>query len=95
MPLLGYAPFLPKKEPLFKVMQKLSTLYGNIVGFYLGPNQPFISVVGSQAIKEALHNEHLSGRPFGAVIQTATFGEKLGIKSKNKKRDKIVNYALF
>ena len=78
MPLLGYAPLMPKKEPIFKFMQKLSKTYGPVTGFYLGPIQPFISVVGPQAVKEALHNNDLNGRPTGAILLSRTFGESLG-----------------
>jgi methyl farnesoate epoxidase/farnesoate epoxidase len=67
------------KEPIFKAMQKLAKTYGPVTGFYLGPTQPFISVVGPEAVKEALHNNDLNGRPSNAIlIRTRTFGEKLG-----------------
>jgi hypothetical protein len=59
-------------------MQKLSKTYGPVTGFYLGPIQPFISVVGPQAVKEALHNNDLNGRPTGAILLSRTFGESLG-----------------
>ena len=78
MPLLGYTPLMSKKEPFFKVMQKLSKTYGPVTGFYLGPTQPFISVVGPQAVKEVLHNSDLNGRPTGAILLSRTFGESLG-----------------
>ena len=53
--MLGYAPLMRKaKEPIFKAMQKWAKTYGRpVTGFYLGPTQPFISVVGPQAVKEA------------------------------------------
>nr|CAH0098576.1 unnamed protein product [Daphnia galeata] len=38
---------------------------------------PFISVVGPQAVKEALHNNDLNGRPTGAILLSRTFGESL------------------
>jgi methyl farnesoate epoxidase/farnesoate epoxidase len=38
-------------------MQKLA----KTTGFYLGPTQPFISVVEPQAAKEALQNNDLNG----------------------------------
>jgi hypothetical protein len=80
MPLLGYAPFLrKKKEPLVKTMQKLAKIYGPVTGFYLGPTQPFISVFGPEAVKEALQNNDLNGRPSSAILRTRTFGESLGI----------------
>ena len=49
-----------------------------MTGFYLGATQPFISVVGPQAVKEALHNSDLNGRPTGAILLSRTFGESLG-----------------
>ena len=49
----------------------------------MGPNQPFISVVGPQAVKEALHNDDLNGRPSNSVILARTFGEKLGLSMFN------------
>jgi hypothetical protein len=68
MPLLGYAPFLSTKEPLFRVMQKMAKTYGPVTGFYLGPSLAFISVDGPKAAKEALHNNDLNGRPSGSVV---------------------------
>lgn len=62
-------------------MQRLSEIYGPVVGFYLGPNQPVISVCGYDAVKEALQNEDLNGRPSNELIETRTFGKKLGTTS--------------
>ncbi len=42
-------------------MQILAKTYGSVTGFYLGPTQPFILVVGPQAVKEALQNNDLNG----------------------------------
>jgi hypothetical protein len=67
-----------RKEPLVKIMQTLAKTYGPVTGFYLGPTQPFISVFGPEAVKEALQNNDLNGRPSGAILRTRTFGEKLG-----------------
>jgi methyl farnesoate epoxidase/farnesoate epoxidase len=69
---------MPTKDPFFKTMQKLAKTYGPVTGFYLGPTQPFISVVGAQAVREALQNGDLSGRPSGAILLSRTFGERLG-----------------
>lgn len=77
-PIVGYLPFIPKDKPIFKMLQDLAETYGNILGFYVGPSKPFISVVGPSAVKEALQNDDLNGRPSGAIIQTRTFGERLG-----------------
>jgi hypothetical protein len=59
-------------------MQKLAKIHGPVTGFYLGPIQPFISVCGYEAVKEALHNEDLNGRPSSGTITERTFGKKLG-----------------
>jgi methyl farnesoate epoxidase / farnesoate epoxidase len=78
IPFFGYLPFLSNGEPVYQTMKKLAKTYGPVAGFYVGPNQPFISVVGPQAVKEALHNDDLNGRPSNSVIIARTFGEKLG-----------------
>jgi len=45
-------------------MMRLSSIYdSSVVGFYLGPSQPFISICGYEAVKEALHNDDFNGRP--------------------------------
>ncbi|EFX83937.1 hypothetical protein DAPPUDRAFT_194538 [Daphnia pulex] len=79
VPLLGFAPFLPKNEPFFRAMQKMAEKYGPVTGFYLGPFLPFISVDGHKAVKEALHNNDLNGRPSGTLVISRTFGKKLGL----------------
>ncbi|EFX83962.1 hypothetical protein DAPPUDRAFT_47355 [Daphnia pulex] len=79
IPFFGYLPFLSNGEPVYRTMKKLAKTYGPVAGFYVGPNQPFISVVGPQAVKEALHNDDLNGRPSNSVIIARTFGEKLGV----------------
>jgi len=79
VPLLGYVPFLPKGNP-YKAMQKLAESYGPVVGFFLGPKQPIISICGAKAVKEALHNDGFIGRPNNSLIRSRTFGEKLGKK---------------
>jgi methyl farnesoate epoxidase/farnesoate epoxidase len=83
LPLLGYlSPVLSKKESFFKAMQKLAKKYGPVTGFYLGPNQPLISVVGTEAVREALQNKDLNGRLCGALqLHSLTFGERLGINN--------------
>jgi hypothetical protein len=79
--LLGYlSPVLSKKESFFKAMQKLAKKYGAVTGLYLGPIQPLISVVGTEAVREALQNKDLNGRLCGALqLHSLTFGERLGI----------------
>lgn len=78
LPLLGYFPLLPKNEPAHQVLQKLAKKYGPVTGFFVGPGRPFVSVVGPKAVKEALHNDDLNGRPDGAVLRSRTFGQRLG-----------------
>jgi hypothetical protein len=78
MPFLGFAPFFPTNKPFFSTLQKMAKKYGPVIGFYLGPTQPFISVDGKQAAKEALLNNDLNGRPSGTVIISRSFGEKRG-----------------
>lgn len=65
LPLVGYVPFVTYHDPKypFKAMMKLADTYGPVVGFYLGPSQPFISVCGYEAVKEILHNDNFNGRP--------------------------------
>jgi methyl farnesoate epoxidase / farnesoate epoxidase len=79
VPLLGYIPFIKKHDPVypFKAMIKLSEMYGPVVGLYMGPTQPFISVCGYEAVKEALHNDDLNGRPL--LVAKRTYGEELGL----------------
>lgn len=56
----------------------MAKVYGPVTGFFLGPVQPFISVVGLKAIREALLNDDLNGKPSTAMILSRTYGEKLG-----------------
>lgn len=81
LPLVGYAPFMMRLNPKkpYKGLQKLAAKYGPVTGFYVGPRTPFISVCGAKAVKEALHNDDLIGRPDSWVILNRTFGEPLGI----------------
>jgi methyl farnesoate epoxidase / farnesoate epoxidase len=78
VPLLGYIPFIKKHDPVypFRAMIKLSEMYGPVVGFYMGPTQPLISVCGHEAVKEALHNDDLNGRP--SLVARRTYGADLG-----------------
>ena len=47
---------------------KLSEKYGEVVGLYLGPYQPVISVCGG-AVREALRNGDLGERPVTNAIK--------------------------
>lgn len=60
-------------------MKKMADVFGPVTGFYMGPNLPFISVCGPEAVKEALHNDDLNGRPYSAITAARTFGETLGM----------------
>ena len=79
LPLLGYAPFLSKHHPIFShlALQSLSKIYGPVVGFYMG-TQPFVSVCGNEAVREALNNDDLNGRPSNATLRARYFHKKLG-----------------
>jgi len=64
-------------------MMKLSSIYdSSVVGFYLGPSQPFISICGYEAVKEALHNDDFNGRPTfkTRMITDGTLRSGLGLK---------------
>lgn len=78
---MGYIPFLSKLDAEYPhlALKKLSDHYGPVTGFYLGPSQPFISVCGYQAVREALYNEDLAGRPSNAARRERTFGQRLGV----------------
>lgn len=60
------------------MLQKLAKTYGPVTGFYVGPTQSLISVAGQKAVKEALHNDDLNGRPDGTIFRSRTFGQSLG-----------------
>lgn len=78
LPLLGYAPFLLFGGATYKLLQKLAKTYGPVAGFFMGPSQAFVSVVGAKAVREALFNDDLIGRPSTNVIRNLTYGEALG-----------------
>ena len=65
----------------YKQLQHLAVKYGPVSGFYLGPRTPFISVCGSKAVREALLNDDINGRPSNWFTLNRTFGESLGIFS--------------
>lgn len=80
MPLVGYLPFFSSWDPQYphKAMKKMGEVFGPVVGTYVGPTQPIISVSGHEAIKEVMLNDDLSGRPELAIMMARTFGERLG-----------------
>ena len=80
LPLVGYVPFVTKHDPVypFRAMIKMSQIYGPVVGFYLGPSQPFVAVCGYDACKEALLNDDLVARPEFKSVKERTFNKKLG-----------------
>ena len=58
-------------------MKKMSEVYGPVTGIYLGLS-PVISVCSHEAVKEALLNEDLNGRPHSSITLARNFGEQLG-----------------
>ena len=84
MPLIGFLPFLKKYDSKpHKALIKLSKIYGPVTGFYLGPSQFFVSVCGYEAVREALNNDDLNGRPDTAIRRERTFGKRLGNNRTN------------
>lgn len=81
LPILGYAPFINEHHPTypFIALQKLAKIYGPVVGFFLGPKTKFISVCGYEAVREALLNEDLNGRPDNPIIKVRTYHQRLGL----------------
>ena len=75
---MGYISFVLQRENPYKTIQKLGKIYGPVVGFFLGPKLPLISVCGAKAVKEALQNDDFLDRPDNWVIRDRTFGENLG-----------------
>ena len=94
LPLVGYVPFLNRYDPkfTFKSLKKLGDLYGPVVGFYLGPSQPYVSVCGYKAVWEVLRNNDITGRPTNAARQERSFHQQLGKKSLIY--NNILNYSL-
>ena len=60
-------------------MMNLSKIYGPVVGLFMGPSQPVISVCGYEAVKEALQNPDLDGRNDHETYKSRMFGQRLGI----------------
>lgn len=86
MPLIGYLPkytsHTPEGEPvnIYQYLNNVSKTFGPVAGFFMGPLQtPFISVCGAEAVKEALNNPDLDGRPDTPVGRSRTAGLGLGI----------------
>lgn len=80
LPLVGYIPFLSRYDAAFpyKALKKLGEVYGPVVGFYLGPSTPCVSVTGYDAVKEALRNPELDGRIITPAILQRSFGKSYG-----------------
>ena len=78
---MGCLPYLKRKDPtyIYKAFVKFSKEYGPVVGLYFGPFQPFVSVCGYEAVKEALYNEDLNGRANSSVDKMRSYGQRLGI----------------
>ncbi|XP_069161652.1 methyl farnesoate epoxidase isoform X1 [Procambarus clarkii] len=77
LPLLGYLPFMEPKHP-HKQLWRLSSTYGPVVGLFFG-NQPTVIVNGWHAVKEALLNDDLNGRPENPFIKLRDGGEYTGV----------------
>lgn len=78
--MIGYLPFLSLWDEKYphKGMEKMARVYGAVTGMFLGPSPPIVSVCGHDAVKEALMNDDLNGRPVSQISQARTFGEQLG-----------------
>lgn len=80
MPIIGYIPFLKRLHPVHTHLglKKLNDAYGPVTGVFLGPWQPFVSVTGFKAVREALLNDDLAGRVVTASKKERSFGLQLG-----------------
>lgn len=76
--MFGNVSLVSKDKLLHIRLQDLAQTYGPVTGMFLGPVTPFISVVGYEAVKEVLHNDDIISRPAAALIQSRSFGERLG-----------------
>ncbi|KAK8376326.1 hypothetical protein O3P69_009756 [Scylla paramamosain] len=76
LPLVGFLPFMEQQLP-HKQLWNLSSTYGPVVGLYLG-TQPCVIVNGWEAVKEALLNDDLNGRPENVFFKIV-FGGQRGI----------------
>ncbi|XP_076032688.1 methyl farnesoate epoxidase-like isoform X2 [Oratosquilla oratoria] len=59
-------------------MATLSAKYGPVVGIFFG-SQPAVIINGYTAVREALHNEDLNGRPDSVLLSERTWGKRLGV----------------
>lgn len=96
MPLVGYLPFLSSWDPQYphRALQKMSEVYGPVTGFYLGLST-MISVCSHEAVKEAMLNENLNGRPHSSITLARNFGENLGNLITKKKINPNSLLSLF
>lgn len=85
MPLIGYIPKYEKKDSkgetvnVYQHLVNVSKIYGPVMGLFMGPLQTcMISVNGPEAVKEALTNPDLDGRPDTPVGRGRTAGLGLG-----------------
>lgn len=95
--MLGYAPFISEHHPEypFIAMQTLAKIHGPVVGFYLGPKRAFISVCGYEAVREALLNEDLNGRPDNPIIKVRTYHQRLGLSIVIEMSSKLTSLAKY
>nr|QST15064.1 CYP370A2 protein [Diaphanosoma celebensis] len=81
LPLVGYLPFLGRwdREYQYRAMANLAKFYGPVTAFYLGNSYATISVCGPEAVREALLNKDLDGRPVFDSMKARTYGQRLGL----------------
>jgi hypothetical protein len=75
--LIGNVPEMKLSKLLpHKAIGNLAHKYGEVAGFYLGPS-PMVLVSGLAAIREALNNPELQGRPTSAInkLENKKLGE--------------------
>lgn len=85
MPFIGFLPKLEMKDSkgetikVYQYLTNLTKIYGPVMGLFMGPLQTcVISVNGSEAVKEALNNPDLDGRPDTPLNRGRTGGLGLG-----------------
>lgn len=76
LPIVGFLPFLEKHLP-HKQLWRLSSTYGPVVGLYFAM-QKIAVVNGWEALKEALQNDDLNGRP-ESLFTNLLYGRQRGV----------------
>jgi len=79
LPLIGSIPFLPKvKGPIAFEGEKITALYGKVVGLYVGPI-PAVALYDYEAVKQIFGQPEALGRPNTFVFNQRMLGKRLGI----------------